>query len=90
MVTLQEILKTKTDFVNGVKITEAEGLDYVFHFYNSYSGKAWVFMLHKELFDKGMEIRKIIPLEIRTSEEIEEEIKNKKDKKDNNGVKIYS
>lgn len=65
--------KIETDFINVVKITQVGEVDYIFHFYNTYSGKRWVFKVYKPLFDKGMEIRKKIELEITTSADEEEE-----------------
>ncbi len=62
----------ETDFVNIVKITQVGEVDYIFHFFNTYSGKRWVFKLYKLLFDTGFEIRKIIPLEITTSSDKED------------------
>ena len=68
----------ETDFINVVKITQVGEVDYIIHLFNTYSGKRWVFKVYKPLFDKGMEIRKIINLEIQTSEDAEnEEVKEK-------------
>lgn len=62
----------KATFVNIVKITQVDEIDYIFHFFNTYSGERWVFKLYKALFDKGFEIRKIVPLEVTTSEDEED------------------
>ncbi len=79
-----ELKKIETDFVNIVKITQVGEVDYIFHFFNTYSGKRWVFKLYKLLFDTGFEIRKIIPLEITTSsDEKDKEVKE-------NGAEIYA
>ena len=77
----------ETDFINIIKITQVGEVDYVMHLFNTYSNKAWVFKIYKPLFDKGMEIRKIIELKITTSEEEDEE--EKKEKLEN-GAKIYA
>jgi len=84
MTDIEEEVKIQTDFINAVRITEVKDVDYILHFYNSYSGKAWVFKLYKDLFDKAMEDRSIVPLEPKSGEEAEEEIKAKT----KNGVKM--
>ena len=90
-----EVIKLKdvdARFVNVVKITQVEEFDYLIHFFNSYSGERWVFKVYKALFDKGMEIRRTIKLQVITSEEEKEEKEKDKDKKEeSNGVRmIYS
>lgn len=66
--------KIETDFINVVKITQVGDVDYIFHFFNTYSGKRWVFKVYKPLFDKGMEIRREIELEVQTSEDEDEDV----------------
>jgi len=86
MVTLEE--NTETNFVNIIRILEIEDMDYIFQFFNIYTGKRWVFKVYKALFDKAMEVRKVSPMNIKLINEEEEE-EGKKKIKDNNGVKIY-
>ena len=67
------------DFVNLVKIIEVRDIDYIVQFINNYNSKVYVFKVYKELFDKAMEVRKIIDLDITvTSDKIEEDMKEKK------------
>lgn len=83
--------KALATFVNVVKITEVKGFDYIIHFYNSFSGKAFVFKVYKVLFDKAMEIRDINELDIKTGEEVEEkETEIKKGKKVKNDGGLYA
>ena len=82
-----EVIKLKdieARFVNIVKITQVGDFDYIIHFFNTYSGERWVFRVYKVLFDKGMEIRRKIKLEVVTSEE------EKERKAEEKGVKIYT
>lgn len=76
----------ETDFVNIVKITQVADVDYIIHFFNTYSNKAWVFKVYKSLFDKGMEIRKLSPLDITVSNSEDE----KKPDISENVEKIYT
>lgn len=62
----------KANFVNIVRITEVRDIDYIIQFFNTYSGESYVFKVYKELFDKAMEIRKIIDLEITVAKDEEE------------------
>jgi len=82
-----EVIKLKdikATFVNIVKITQVGDVDYIFHFFNTYSGERWVFKLYKVLFDTGFDVRKIIPLEVTIAEgEDDKEVKE-------NGPKIYA
>lgn len=72
---IKKLLKTiETDFINVVKITQVGEVDYVLHLFNTYSGKRWVFRIYKALFDKGMEIRRKIKIEIETSEDNENKV----------------
>ena len=75
-----------TDFINVVKITEVKGFDYIIHFFNSFSNKAFVFKVYKDLFDKAMEIRDVDELTIKTGEEVTSEIKKGKKVKGNGGL----
>jgi len=59
----------ETNFINMVKITQVGDVDYILHLFNTYSNEAWVFKIYKPLFDKGMEIRKVLPFTITTTED---------------------
>lgn len=70
-------------FINFVKVTEVDSVDYIVHLMNTYTGKTWVFKIYKNLWDKAMEIRKVVPLDITVSnwEKEEEERKKEEEKK---------
>lgn len=76
----------ETDFVNLVKITEVKDVDYIIHLFNSYSGKAYVFKIYKDLWDKAMEIRTIEDLDITVTDDKEKE----KEKQEQEEEKIAS
>ena len=78
--------KPLATFINVVKITEVKGFDYIVHFQNTFSGKAFVFKIYKDLFDKAMEVRDIDELKITTREEVISEIKKGKKVKNNGGL----
>jgi len=67
----------ETDFINMVRISEIKDMDYTITFYNSYSDKTFVFKVYKVLFDKAMELRKISELEVKTSDDLAKEEKQK-------------
>jgi len=75
-----------TDFINIVKIREIKDIDYIIHFYNSFSNKVFIFKVYKKLFDKAMEIRDVDELTIKTGEEVTSEIKKGKKVKGNGGL----
>lgn len=70
-------------FINFVKVTEVDSVDYIVHLMNTYTGKTWVFKIYKNLWDKSMEIRKVVPLDITvTNAEKElEKLKEENEKK---------
>ena len=78
--------KPLATFINVVKITEVKGFDYIIHFQNTFDGKAFVFKIYKDLFDKAMEVRDIDELKITTREEVISEIKKGKKVKNNGGL----
>jgi len=72
---------TKTsDFIDGIRIIEIKGVDYIFTFYNGFTGNAYVFKLYKEVFDTMMKERRIIDLKVdiidpkKELEELEKEV----------------
>lgn len=79
----------ETDFINLVKITEVKDIDYVIHLLNTYTGKAWVFKIYKELFDKAMEVRTINNLDVTITSDKEEEEKKKSDEKKKKIASVY-
>ena len=74
-------INVETTFINIVRIIEVTDIDYIIHFINTYNGKIYVFKVYKELFDKAMEVRKVIDLDITitSDEEIKKngKVKNK-------------
>ena len=79
----------ETDFINLVKITEVKDIDYIIHFLNTYTGKAYVFKVYKELFDKAMEVRTINNLDVTITSDKEEEEKKKSDEKKKKIASVY-
>ena len=53
-----------TDFVDALKITEIRDRDYIFTFFNGFTGNAYVFRIFKEVFDKMYENRMIIDMKV--------------------------
>lgn len=78
-------------FINIVKITEVDSVDYIIHLVNNYTGKNWVFKIYKDLWEKAMEIRKIVPLEITITdaEKEAEKAKAEKEKKEKKIASVY-
>jgi hypothetical protein len=68
-----EIEGSCATFVNLVKIIEVTDIDYIIHFYNTYSKQEFIFRVYKKLLDKAMEIRKIIDLEVTVAGKQDEE-----------------
>lgn len=56
--------KKLTDFVDALKITEIRDRDYIFTFFNGFTGNAYVFRIFKEVFDKMYENRMIIDMKV--------------------------
>lgn len=80
----------ETDFINLVKITEVKDVDYIIHLFNSYSGKAYVFKVYKDLFDKAMEIRKINPLDITVTNDKDKEKEKIEEEKEERIASIFT
>lgn len=70
-----------TDFVDALKITEIRDRDYMFTFFNGFTGNAYVFRIYKEVFDKMMEARQIIDMKVDVFDPKEqiEEMKKKRE-----------
>ena len=56
--------KKLTDFVDALKITEIRDRDYIFTFFNGFTGNAYVFRIFKEVFDKMYENHMIIDMKV--------------------------
>ena len=71
-----------TDFVDALKITEIRDRDYLFTFFNGFTGNAYVFRIYKEVFDKMYEARQIIDMKVDVFDPKEqiEELKRERDK----------
>jgi len=82
------MLQPKATFINVVKITEVEGVDYIVHLMNNYTGENWVFKIYKSLWDKSMEIRTVVPLEV-TITSLEKEVKKKKEEIEDKIASVY-
>ncbi len=82
------IPEIEATFINFVKITEVDGIDYIVHLLNNYTGKTWVFKIYKSLWEKAMEIRKVVPLEVTVSN-LEEEAKKRKEEEDKKIASAY-
>ena len=70
-----------TDFVDALKITEIRDRDYIFTFFNGFTGNAYVFRLYKEVFDKMYENRTIIDMKVDVFDPAED-IKKMKEERD--------
>lgn len=63
---MQDFNKPKklTDFIDALKITEIRDRDYIFTFFNGFTGNAYVFRIFKEVFDKMYDNRVIIDMKV--------------------------
>lgn len=83
------VVDVESTFINIVKITEIKDIDYIVHLVNTYTGKAYVFKIYKDLWESAMRVRKIDKLEITITDDEEEE-KEKEKEKDDRIAKVYT